>query len=116
NVPTHTAGTITTGLATKAATVQALGDKTIVCTTAAATGACALKKGDIITFAGDTQTYVLTDDATQSSAASDVTLNIEPGLKKALAGGEAVTVKASHVVNLGFHRDAFALAMRPLAQ
>lgn len=115
-VPTHTAGTITTGLAAKSATAQALGDKTIVCTTAASTGACALKKGDIITFAGDTQTYVLTDDATQAAAASDVTLNIEPGLKKALAGGEAVTVKASHVVNLGFHRDAFALAMRPLAQ
>lgn len=113
-VQTHTAGTITTGLIAKAATAQAVGDKTIQCTTAASTGACALKEGDIITFAGHTQTYVLTADATQASAATDVTLNIYPGLKVALAGSEAVTVKASHTVNLAFHRDAFAYATRPL--
>lgn len=114
DVPTHTAGTITTGLIAKASTAQAVGDKTIVCTTAASTGACALKEGDIITFAGDEQTYVLTADATQASAATDVTLAIEPGLKVALAGSEAVTVKASHVVNLAFHPNAFAFAMRRL--
>lgn len=114
-VPTHTAGTITTGLIAKASTAQAIGDKTIVCTTAASTGACALLAGDIITFNGHDQTYVVTANATQASAATDVTVNIEPGLVVALAGSEAVTVKASHVVNLGFHRDAFALAMRPLA-
>lgn len=115
-VPTHTAGTITTGLIAKAATAQALGDKTIVCTTAATTGACALLEGDIITFAGDSQTYVLTANATQAAASTDVTLNIYPALKKALVGSEAVTVKASHVVNLGFHRDAFALAIRPVME
>lgn len=114
-VPTHTAGTITTGLAAKSSTAQPVGDKTIVCTTAASTGACALKEGDIITFAGQAQTYVVTADATEASAATDVTVNIEPGLEVALAGGEAVTVKSSHVANLAFHRDAFALAMRPLA-
>lgn len=113
--PTHAAGTITTGLAAKAATAQAVGDTTIVCTTAASTGACALKEGDIITFAGDSQTYVLTADAAQASAAADVTLNIQPPLKVALAGGEAVTVKASHVVNLAFNKYAIALAVRPLA-
>lgn len=111
-VPTHTAGTITTGLIAKASTTQAVGTKAITCTTAASTGACALLVGDIITFAGHSQTYVLTANATQASAATDVTVNIEPGLTKALTGSEAVTVKASHVVNLGFHRDAFALAMR----
>jgi hypothetical protein len=114
NIPRHTAGSITTGLAAKSATAQLIGDKTIICTTAASTGACALVEGDIVTFAGDTQTYVLTAAATQASAASDVTLNIEPGLKKALAGGEAVTLKATHVVNLAFHRDAIAFATRPL--
>jgi hypothetical protein len=111
-VPTHTAGTITTGLVNKSGTAVAVGAKTLVATTAATTGACALKTGDIITIAGDDQTYVLTDDATQSSANTDVALKFAPGLKVALTGSEAITVKASHVVNLGFHRDAFGLAMR----
>lgn len=114
-VPTHTAGTITTGLAAKAATAQVVGDETIQCTTAASTGACALLAGDIVHFAGDPQTYVLTANATQASAATDVTLNISPPLKVALAGGEAVTVEDDHVVNLAFHRDAIGFASRPLA-
>lgn len=113
-VPTWTPGTITTGLAAKAATAQAIGLKAVVCTTAGATGACNLKEGDIVTFAGDTQTYVLTAAAVQATAATDVTLNIYPGLAKALAGGEAVAVKAAHVMNLAFHRDAITFATRPL--
>jgi hypothetical protein len=113
-VPTHTAGTITTGLIAKAATAVAAGVKSFLGTTAASTGACALLAGDIINIAGHTQTYVLTANATQASAASDVTLAIEPGLQIALVGSEAITVKASHVVNLGFHRDAFAFATRPV--
>jgi argininosuccinate lyase len=43
-----------------------------------------------------------------------VTLNISPPLKTALVGSEAVAVKASHAVNLAFHRDAIAFATRPL--
>lgn len=113
-VPTHTSGTITTGLSSKSATTQPVGTKAVVCTTAASTGACALLAGDIITFAGDSQTYVLTSNATQASASADVTLNIYPGLKVAQTGGQAVAVKASHVLNLAFHRDAFAFASRPL--
>ncbi len=111
-VPTHTAGTITTGLINKASTAVAIGVNTLIATTAASTGACALLEGDIVLFAGDTQTYVLTAAATQAAAATDVTLTFEPALKVALVGSEAITVKASHVVNLGFHRDAFGLAMR----
>ncbi|MFH1422921.1 MAG: hypothetical protein ABIH42_09460 [Planctomycetota bacterium] len=111
-IQTHTAGTITTGLINKASTVVAKGVKTLVATTAAATGACALLEGDIILIAGDDQTYVLTAAATQAVAATDVTLVFEPALKVALTGSEAITVKASHVCNLAFHRDAFGLAMR----
>lgn len=114
NVPTHTAGTITTGLIAKAATVVAAGLKTFLGTTAASTGACALVIGDIINIAGHTQTYVLTAAATQASAASDVTLAFEPGLQFALAGSEAITVKASHVVNLNAHRDCISFVNRPL--
>ena len=115
NVPSHTAGTITTGLIAKAATAVAVGLKTFICTTAASTGACALLVGDIVLFAGDTQTYVLTAAATEATAATDVTIAFEPALKIALVGSEAVTVKATHVVNLAFHRDAIAFATRPLA-
>lgn len=118
-VTSHTAGTITTGLASKSATVVAVGATSVVATTAASTGACALKEGDIILFAGDSQTYTLTADATQASAATDVTLQISPPLKVAIASatpGVAITVKATHDVNLVFHRDAFALAMRTLAK
>ncbi len=112
-IGSHTAGTITTGLIAKASTAQAVGLKDIVCTTAASTGACALLEGDIITFAGDDQTYVVTAAATQASAATDVTVSIEPGLKVAKAGSEAVTVKATHTVNLAFHKEAIALATAP---
>lgn len=118
DVPTHTAGTIATGLAVKTSTAHAVGVKTITATTAALTGACALLLGDIIAIAGGNTTagwtYVLTANATQASAATDVSLAIEPGLKVALTGSEAITVKASHVVNLAFRRDAFAFASRTL--
>lgn len=113
-IPTHTAGTITTGAIAKAATVQAIGTKAVTCTTAAATGAVALLVGDIVTFAGSTQQHVVTAAATEATAATDFTLNIEPGLAVALAGSEAIAVVASHVVNLAFHRDAFAFVNRPL--
>ena len=116
NVPTHTAGTITTGVIAKAATAQAVGLSTIVGTTAASTGAVALVVGDIISIAGSTQTYTVTEAVTQASAATDFSVKISPPLVNALAGSEAITVKASHVVNLAFHRDFAAFATRPLEQ
>ena len=112
NVPYHTAGTITTGLIAKASTVQAIGTTAIVCTTAASSGACALVVGDILLFAGDTQTYVVTAAATQASASTDVTVNVYPPKKVALAGSEAVTVKASRRANQAFNSQAATLAMR----
>lgn len=115
NLTRPAVGTITTGLIAKAATAVVAGLKTFVATTAAATGACALVVGDHISIAGHTQVYVLTATATQASAASDVTLTFEPGLEIALAGSEAVTVKAIHRNNFLFHRDALALASRPFA-
>lgn len=114
-VPQHTAGTITTGLIAKASTAVAAGQKSFVATTAASTGACALLAGDVIAINGHSQTYTLTANATQASAATDVTLSVEPGLEIALAGSEEITVKASHRVNLAYQRNAIGLAVRPLA-
>ena len=113
-VPTHTAGTITTGAIAKAATGVALGEKVIVGTTAASTGAIDWFVGDIILFAGDTQTYVITAAVAEATASTDFTFNIEPGLKQALVGSEAITIKGDHVVNFAFHRDAIAFVSRPL--
>lgn len=114
SVPLHTAGTITTGLIAKASTAQAAGLTTIVGTTAASTGACALVVGDIINIQGHSQTYTLTAAATQASAATDVNISISPPLQTALVGSEAITVKASHRVNLGIQRDCIAFASRVL--
>ncbi len=121
DVPRHTAGTITTGLVCKASTVVAVPSnhrqtQTLVMTTAASTGACALKKGDIIAIAGQAtgSTFVVQADATQASANSDVSVTIYPSINTALAGSEAVTVKASHRVNLGMAPGAIQMASRPL--
>ena len=121
DVPRHTAGTITTGLTAKAATAVTVPSnqkktQTIVFTTAASTGACALKKGDIITISNQASgsTFVVQADATQASANSDVSVTIYPSINTALAGGETVTVKASHRVNLGFVPGAIQMVSRPM--
>lgn len=86
----HTIGTITTGLATKAATTQAVGTTSLICTTAASTGACDLNKGDVVTIDGIN--YSLQADATEASAETDVTLVLDRGLEIEVTGGEAVTI------------------------
>lgn len=115
NNPSHTAGSITTGLIAKASTAVAAGSTTFVATTASSSGACALVKGDVISIAGHTRTYALTAAATQASASTDVTLTISDGLQLALVGSEAITVKASHAVNMLFHPNAFALVTKPFS-
>lgn len=102
NVPTHTAGSASGWLVNT--TGAAVGDKTIIMDTGTGT----FNVGDIVTFAGHAQTYCVT-------AATSTVLSFEPGLKAAPANNAAITVMASHVVNLAFHRDAIAFASRPLA-
>ncbi|HST21157.1 MAG TPA: P22 phage major capsid protein family protein [Blastocatellia bacterium] len=106
DVPTHTkvaAGTILVDQAD-----VAVGNKTVhfdgVTTLPAA--------GDVFTVAGDSQTYVIISTSVLSTADADFTF--EPAAQVAWADNAAVTFKATHVVNLGFHRDAFAFATRPL--
>ena len=111
-VPTHTKGTATGTPLTNG--TQALGATSIVTDgwTNDVTGI--LLEGDIITFAGHTQTYVVTADANSGATTGPATLSVAPALQVAVGDGVAITVVASHVVNLGFHRDAFAFASRPL--
>lgn len=112
NRTTHTAGSITTGLTIKAATAHAVGVKSLTTHTAASTGAAHLHKGDIFTIAGDDQTYVVTTAVEQLSADSDMTVAIEPALKVALTGGEAITLKATHHVNLAGDPKGIILVVR----
>jgi len=81
---------------------------------AKATNDSPLVKGDILTFAGDDQTYTVLEDV--NLAVGNTTVRIAPALQVAKTGGEAVTLKASHVVNLAFERNAFALAVRSFVQ
>jgi hypothetical protein len=67
--------------------------------------------GDVFTIAGDAQTYTVTSQVGDGTPSS---LGIEPGLKIALNGGEVITLKASHAVNLLMHPNAIAFAMAPM--
>lgn len=113
DVPTHTAGTLTGDPTVTGANAEGA---TTVNVTTDADDAVDLKKGDVITIAGDSQTYAVTADTGSIGASTNVDVSIYPGLKQATTGGEALSVEGSHVVNLGFHRNAFAFAMRPLVQ
>jgi len=109
NVPRHTAGT-NSGATTDSAG-YALGVKTV---TLASAGTGTILVGDIITFAGDDQTYAVTEGDTDVSDGGAI--SFVPGLKVVIPTSPvAITTKASHRVNLAFHRDAFALATRPFA-
>jgi len=108
NIPTHTAGTASG--ATADGSTYAVGVKTIVMANA---GTGTIVEGDVITFAGDSQPYAIsTGDANVASGAGSIVF--EPGLKVEISSAVAITVKEDHVVNLAFHRDAFAFASRPL--
>ncbi len=106
NVLTHVAGGGSGYLVNNAAT--AIGDATLIVDTGTGT----LTLGDIFTIAGDTQQYTVT--AAQSGGAA--TWPIAPTLRVAVADDAVITIvnASDHVVNLAFHKDAFALAMRSL--
>lgn len=116
-IPTHASTALSAGAATVNG-AQAVGagstdgGRNGTVSIAKATNPSNLVAGDIITIAGDPQTYVVTADTTL--IVGNTAVPIAPALKKATAGGEAVSLKASHVVNLAFHRDCFGFVSRPL--
>lgn len=128
DVPLHTAGTLeASGAVTMTGTA---GESTIKVNGETANEAETLLVGDIFTVAGDTQTYVVmpgTNAANNYLTATGpnggytvpgtpwdmAVVNIAPALKTSPSAA-AVVVKASHRVNMVFHRDAFAFATRSL--
>lgn len=113
HIPTHTKGAATAGtIALDDSAARPLGTKTLHMDGFSVKPSV----GDVFTIAGDSQTYTVT--ASTALAGTDSDVSFEPGLKVALPavdGGEVVTFKATHVVNLLLHRDAFAFASRPFA-
>ncbi|MFN9087356.1 MAG: P22 phage major capsid protein family protein [Gemmatimonas sp.] len=116
-VPTHVSTPLSAGNAT-ANGAQAVnagstdGGRTGTVSIAKLTNPSNLVAGDIISFAGDPNTYTVTANTTL--IVGNTTVPIAPALQVAKAGGELVTLRASHVVNLAFHRDCFGFVSRPL--
>ena len=75
-------------------------------------GTGAIKAGDVITFAGDSNQYVVTSGDADVSGGGTITL-AAPGLRKAIAASAtAITVVADSVRNMAFSRSAIILAQR----
>lgn len=98
-----TKGTGTGYLATGAG---AKGDTSIVIDTGAGT----ILAGDVITFAGDTNKYVVATGFAGDGAATIVIQ--EPGLRKTLADNTALTIVATFTPNVAFSRNAVLLSTR----
>lgn len=70
-----------------------------------------IKAGDVITFAGDTNKYVVNTGTTEIEA--DIVIG-SPGLRATLADTVEATVGNSFTANIGLHQSAAELAMRAL--
>lgn len=105
-VVAHTKGT-GTSYQTNNASGYAAGDRSI----ALDTGSGTVLAGDVVTFTGDTNKYVV------NSALSGGSISIgEPGLRAALADNIAMTVGNNYRANVALHQAGIELAMRPLAK
>lgn len=71
--------------------------------------------GDVVTFAGDTNKYIVNSTTASGAAGGNVVIGA-PGLQSALADTVEATIGNSYTANVGFHRAAIELATRPLAQ
>lgn len=92
------------------ATVDATGYAVGATTLTLSAAACTLVVGDIITFAGDTNQYVI---AGGTLANAGTLIIAAPGLKVAMsAATKAITVVAATTRNMFFHRGAIQLMTR----
>ena len=103
----HTAGTAASATTDNAG--YAVGATTITLDSA---GTGTILAGDVITFAGDTNKYVVVTGDADVSGGGTITLQ-KPGLRVAMsAATKAITMVATHSDNLGFSRSAVELAIR----
>lgn len=84
--------------------------------TLAAAGTGTIVAGDVITFAGDTNQYVVVSGDADVSNGGTITI-AEPGLLVAIpAGATAITITNSYMQNVAFSQDAMRLLARPPAK
>lgn len=74
-------------------------------------GATGIKAGDVITFAGDSEKYVVKTGLT--TAAGNIELTA--GLKSDIADNAAITIGNSYTGNMFYQRNAITLVARPPA-
>ena len=80
--------------------------------TLAAAGTGTIKAGDVITFAGDTNKYMVASGDTDVSNGGTITL-AAPGLRVAIpTSATAITTVATHSNNVAFSSDAIHLVTR----
>lgn len=104
---TSTAGTASGATTNNAG--YAVGATTL---TLASAGTGTLVAGDVVTFAGDTNKYVITSGDTDVSNGGTITI-AAPGLRVAMsAATKAITVIAAAARNMAFTRSAIVLATR----
>lgn len=74
------------------------------------TGTGTVLAGDVITFAGDTNKYVVAS-GTAGDGDQDITIQ-SPGLRQTLANDVAMTIGAAHSANVAFSQTAIIFAAR----
>lgn len=106
-IQNHTKGGMT-GADVNNGSGEAIGQTTITFDggTVNATG---IKAGDVVTFAGDSNKYLVTTGSTATGG--DIVL-AKPGLLVAAADTTEITVGNSYAANLAFHRSAIHLVTR----
>ena len=107
---THTAGTLSAGsgkIKPKVATTKGATSITLSSTTLTGT----VVVGDVLTI--KSAFYTVTEAATAEN--NEITVKLSPALKEDIAITVEITVTGSHIANLAFHKNAFALVTRPLA-
>lgn len=110
-IDSHTAGTGSNATTNDAG--YAVGATTI---TLASAGTGTILAGDVVTFAGDTNQYVVTTGDADVSGGGTIVLG-NNGLRVAIAASAtAITVVASSTKNIAFHRSAVEIGVRGLAQ
>lgn len=109
-------GVVTKGTGSSATTDNAgyaVGTSTL---TLASVGTGTLLAGDVVTFAGDTNKYVINTGDSDVSNGGTIVLGT-PGLLVAMsAATKAITVGNNFTANVAFHRSALELAIRAPAE